>query len=344
MKTKKIILVALMPFLLLAGCKSEKERLLSQGDEKFFNGDFGGATKIYNEVKKKHPDYLRAYIRLANSEVCISKSYPAFLEKLNQASVADKEFVSLVNNKFYSYSSELYSITEEERRNKLLEYSNEVEFLTEAISKNENNYNFYFVRGLWHYLLDEPEKALKDFETAVTKNPNFLEAKLMQARIYSVHQNLRGNGPFANSKLLFKALKIYLEALNSNPNNEKIINETASCFGSLGHTQTALKMVEEAYLKDTSKTNLLSQLVWLNRVSGKYNKANEYAERLVAKFPNDRMYLENYALVLIEVGEFENGIKILKKLQEKVKEDKFEALRIQGIIDVNTINRKKRTL
>ncbi|MDP3580344.1 MAG: hypothetical protein Q8S39_00320, partial [Ignavibacteria bacterium] len=110
---------------------------------------------------------------------------------------------------------------------------------------------------------------------------------------------------------------------------------------SVGQSQTALKMVEGAYLKDTSKTNLLKQLVWLNRIAGRIIAANKYAERLVKKFPNDKMYWENYAQLLIEVGEFDNGIKILKKIQKMVKDDKFESLRIQGMIDVNTINRKK---
>ncbi|MDP2038856.1 MAG: hypothetical protein Q8L04_15850 [Ignavibacteria bacterium] len=333
MKTKVLIVVLIMPFILLVGCKSEKEKMLSLGDERFMSGDFKGAAAIYAELKGLHPDYLLAYIRLADCELCLSKNYPTFLESLTQASLPDEEFVSLVKKKFSSYKSELYSITEEERRNKLLGYSNEIEFFTEAIEKNENNPTFYFARGMWNSILDEPEKALKDLKMAIKINPNFLKAKLMQARVYSgYYKNRRGN---------FKALNIYMEALNSNPNNEELIIETAFCLGSVGQSQTALKMVEGAYLKDTSKTNLLKQLVWLNRIAGRIIAANKYAERLVKKFPNDKMYWENYAQLLIEVGEFDNGIKILKKIQKMVKDDKFESLRIQGMIDVNTINRKK---
>ncbi|KAF0141676.1 MAG: hypothetical protein FD122_1231 [Stygiobacter sp.] len=334
--------IGLISVLLLFGCKTEKEKMLSLGDEKFFAGDFKGASKIYNEVKKKHPDYLLTYIRIADCELCISKSYPAFIGNLNQAKAVDKEFVSYLNNEPRSFNYVFVSINEEERRTKLLGYSNEIEFLTEAIAKNKNNDNFYFARGMWHFFLDESEKAIQDFETAATKNKNFLEAQLMLARIYSnYYKSNRGNGLPVNSKYVFKALRIYLQALNSNPNSEKIINETALCFNRVGQNQTALKIAEEAYLKDTSKTILLSQLVWLNRITGNINKANKYIVKLVQKSPDNKWYLENYAQVLIELGEIDNGINILKRIKEEVKDNKYEALRIQGIIDVNTINRQK---
>lgn len=332
MKTKVLIVALIMPFILLVGCKSEKEKMLSLGDERFTSGDFKGASAIYTELKEKHPDYLLAYIRIAECELCLSKNHRSFLEKLNHGTVAEKQFGLYLNKYTNSANKEIISFKGEERRDKLLEFSNEIEFFTEAIEKNENNPIFYFSRGMWYFLLDEPEKALKDLKTAIKKNPNFIEAKLMQARIYSgYYKNWRGN---------FMALNIYIEELNSNPNNEEIIIETASCLGSVGQSQTALKIVEEAYLKDTSKTNLLKQLLWLNRVAGRISEANIYAERLVKKFPNDRIYWENYATLLIEVGEFDNGIKILKNIQEKVKDDKFEALRIQGMIDVYTMKRK----
>lgn len=338
---KTLFIVLFLPLMLLIGCKSEKEKMITLGDKKFMNNDYVGAAKIYNEVKKKHPDYLPAYIRLANCELCVSKNYPAFLGKLNQGAEANKQFGLYLNNYKYTTNNGFVSYTEEERRTKLLEFSNEIEFLTEAVSKNENNYLFYYARGIWYYLLDQPEKALDDFKIAVKKNPNALEAKLMNARIYSRYfKGRRGSFYASDLRNQYKALKLYIDILETKPTNQDIIVETVSSLNAAGQRLAALEILEEQYKKDTSNTNVLWNLAWQYRMLGQYKDAIKHINKLQEKYPNNKEYLEDMGYMLIDTGEKEKGIKTFRKVLEMVKNDKYESLRIQSLIDVYSIDKK----
>lgn len=142
----------------------------------------------------------------------------------------------------------------------------------------------------------------------------------------------------------FRALKLYRELLMKQPSNVEVITETANCLGKFEQNQIALQLMERAYNKNESNIELLANLVWRYRVTNKPIEANKYAERLVKKYPNHKMYLETYAMTLLEVGELAKGEKTMQKLQEMAKPNEFEILRLQGIIDIYKAKRKTKDI
>lgn len=334
--------IGLISVLLLAGCKSEKEKMLSIGDEKFFAGDFKGAAKVYEEAKTKYPDYINAYIRLADCELCLSQQHFTFIVKLDYAKAADKQFGMYLNKYTYTANKELISFNEEERREKLLSYSNEIEFLSDAISQNENNYIFNFARGMWFYVLEMPEKAIEDFEKAIKKNTNSLESRLMIARVYSRY--FRGFGrsaSYGDMRNSYKAIRIYMDILKSNQ-GYKVLSETAACLNFVGQPKMALELLNSAYEKDTSNIALLSDLAQYNEINGNLLEAAKQLRQLYQKRPQDSFYLERLAWTLNILGDNKGSLETFKKVYEQVKmKNKDDSIRLRWAIDNYSVNYNK---
>lgn len=315
MTTKKIFMVILLPLILLIGCKSEKENMLEQGDELFMRGKVQEASGIYSQLIHEYPDNLIPYIRYANCFFFTSKNnYYAFKSSLKEAGKADKTFEKLIQNGVVDETNPGMRLTQEERKQRILEYSNEIEFFTRAINKNPGDYRYFLGRGAWYLLIDEPKLAKMDFDEAVKINPNSLDALLMRARYFDTYipRDSR-NGFYGYWRDRFTSMRYFAEALEKFPDNESLLRETAMNYNMYGYPSFGKKILAEAYEKDNSKYHLLYELAILNLETEDYREAVKYLEILCMKSPNNGLAFYNLGTTQIRIGERKKGIENLKK-------------------------------
>ncbi len=334
MKKLIVFIVLFLPLMLMTGCKSEKEKMLSLGDEKFISGDFKGASAIYAELKEKHPNFLLAYTRLANCKLCMTKNYAEFSNKLSETKQASKFYLAVLNNQMFDETNPGKRFNEEERKSELLGNSNDIEFFDEAIDNNNDKFIYLFGRGVWHFVLKNKELAISDFNKATKLNPNSLEANLMKARCYSAY--FGGSGRMVQSTITrnqFEGLKIYQDILAKFPDNEDVIRETAFSYYMAGQSKTGFDLVWKAYSKDTTKSKLLGELGFFLSITGNQKEGIKYMELLCKKFPNNENYIDNLALAKIQIGDKKGGVELLRKELELVKGNKDKELRIRSLMD-----------
>lgn len=89
-------------------------------------------------------------------------------------------------------------------------------------------YQAYFYKGLALKMMNQPNKALKEFANALKYNPRFYEAYMQMGEIYINHKQY---GPAINS--------IYTTVSKFQPNDLKVALQTAKCYHFLNQDKNA---------------------------------------------------------------------------------------------------------
>jgi len=336
MKKMILITISLIVILIANGCKSEKEKVLALGDEKFMSGDFKTASKIYKELADKHPDFLVPQLRLASCKLCESKSYASFMNQLYLAAKSNKQFWDLLDNTRVDGPNRRVKYSYEERKNRFLQISDEIKFISEAIDKNKTNYTYYLVRGAWYVFFSDFDLAVDDFMKAQKLKPVSFESKWMIARCFS---SSYGGGFHLNQsweKQALLSVKYYLEAIELNPTNEDLISEASFQLQNVGQSQMGHSLVKEAFSKNSSSEKLLAEMAWISNVQKNYKDAGMYLEKLLKKSPQNVYYLELYGTNRILIGKRKEGLEFLRKALALVKGNNERETYIRFLINKNS--------
>ena len=230
----------------------------------------------------------------------------------------------------------------EERKNRLLQISDEIKFLSDAIDKNKNNYNYYFGRGAWYVFFGDFDLAIDDFMKALKLKPNSYELKWMIARCFSSSHGGGFHIKRSWEKEVLLSVKYYLEAIELNSTNEDLITEASFQLQSAGQSQMGHALVKEAFFKNPSSEKLLSGMVWISNVEKNYKDAGMYLEKLLKKSPQNVNYLHDYGLNRIQTGNKKEGLEFLRRALALVKGNNERETYIRFLINRNSDIEEKR--
>lgn len=111
-----------------------------------------------------------------------------------------------------------------------------------------------------------------------------------------------------------KAIPVFLELLEQDPNNAELLYQLAWAHDNLGLEKQAIPYYEGALCNQLGETHRPGALLGLGstyRTLGQYDKAKEVLAQGVNEYPNHREFNVFYAMALYNVGEHADAMKLL---------------------------------
>lgn len=177
----------------------------------------------------------------------------------------------------------------------LTSYSHAIRSTTDRTELAE----LYIERGKTHYYSGDINKALKDFDRAITRNPEDAWA-------------------YANRAELLTELGDYDEAIGALNKSIEIDSETAEFHSMLGRAyedsgeiEAAVDAYTAAILLDLNNITFYQNRARVHEAAGDPNKAVKDLKRAITINPDDPVSHNNLGLVYGNAGEFDEGIEEL---------------------------------
>lgn len=167
---------------------------------------YSEAERDFNTIIQANPQNLYAYNGMGKMYMQ-QKNYEKALEYF-------KILLDIDNTDYSKYTYDnIYDCYKKLKEDKLAE-----KYITEAIEKYPNDESFYLTRGLFYSNHNENEKALEDYEKAISINPKYSYAYNNMGIVY------------CDMKQYEKAIMFYEKALKFKPNNDKANENIADIY------------------------------------------------------------------------------------------------------------------
>lgn len=161
--------------LMLLSCNDKPEILTA--DDYFEQGKFAEAISIYNDFIKFNPQNMKAFYNRGRS-----------FEELGDVEKAVKDFEKVVSLDENHIQANISLAVNEYFRTK--DYSKTIVFLNNALDKDNSNTMALTLRGKAKQRLGDFDAAMKDYNAAISIDPDFANAYFARGSIY-VMQNRR---------------------------------------------------------------------------------------------------------------------------------------------------------
>ncbi|MGM0612487.1 MAG: tetratricopeptide repeat protein [Bacteroidota bacterium] len=146
---------------------------------------------------------------------------------------------------------------------------------------------------------EEKEEVVLDYQDSLAVTTKFIEGK---------KEALIGNND--------KAIEIYSEVLEKNPNHDAALFEMARMYSNLREFESALVFAEKAATIDTSNAWYRKLLVDLYQRTGALKKSREQLNWLIDNEKNNLEYYRDLYQVERYMGNYENALDILDKIEQ----------------------------
>lgn len=218
-------------------------------------------------------------------------------------------------------------------------FAETVTYATEAIERGDTRAEIYRLRGQSYGRLNQPEKAVKDFRSALAINPNDNRAlsglastlpadapeateareKLAAAGIVSESADVAAGNAALLGKNLDQAIVLYGSALVKSPNSGTIYFNRAQAYLQKGDYQLALKDAEDAAKFGTTAGDaMLTQSQSLYHM-GRYSDALGALNKSKSASTIDHYVYK--ALANIKLGKADEALPILEEGMQKYPQD-----------------------
>ena len=281
---------------------SQEDKLYEEARSALNNNQYNEALIHVKNILKTSPDHLAANILIA--EILLADGSASAAEAaLNKA-------VSLGANKKQLRLLFAESYIMQGQYNKTLDY------LPEQINDNTLAAQIYVLRGDAHLGLRHLKLSQNDYYTALAFNPKNIDAKLGLAQIEVNYFQFR------------QAEKLVDEVLSSYVPPIKAWNLKASIQQSLGNNELALSAINQALLIDKKNIQSLIFASTINIELQQFALAEQYADTVLAKIPNEPKAEFLKAMVQIRKNEnagFDSSIEKVAQVLGKLSEDVLQS-------------------
>ncbi|MEQ8525906.1 FkbM family methyltransferase [Gracilimonas sp.] len=204
-------------------------------------------------------------------------------------------------------------------------------YFEKSIGEHDQNSQTYLLVARCYYQLEDFENAERFGKAAVQLNQELLDAWMFMGKLYwdqallnkaiqcyTIANKLDPKNYliaynigqiYADQGDYKKALELYDITLQMEP---KLIDagiKKAQIYQSIGEHERAEEAIQKVLEIDSENLLALSVLSLLYRAMGRYSEAIELNERLLDRYPNDGNVRVNYALCLVETGQYDEAEK-----------------------------------
>ena len=173
-----------------------------------------------------------------------------------------------------------------------------------------------------YFLLDDYEHALQEFDSSLTINPAFEQAKNNKKLVESVIAGKLSKQAFEIAEKAAKELdyaeqiKLYREALKLNPNYAKAHNNIAVAFYYEDEQDSAYAHLIKAVKINKAYPEAIDNLGYLYKNDGKYDVAIKLFLKAISLQPKSIIALNNLGETYLLNNEKENAKKVFEKVME----------------------------
>ncbi len=221
-------------------------------------------------------------------------------------------------------------------------YEKAIGYFEKSIGVNAENAQTYLLVARCYYELQDFENAERYGKATVQLNQELLDAWMLMGKLYWDYALLNKaiqcytiankldpknyliayniGQIYADQGDYKKALELFDITLQMEP---KLIDagiKKAQIYQSIGEHEQAEEAIQKVLELDSENLLALSVLSLLYRAMGRYTEAIELNEQLLERYPNDGNVRVNYALCLVETGQYDeaekNYLKALKDTPE----------------------------
>lgn len=339
----RVFRIALSMFCLIViinGCnfKTATEKMIDNGNIKFENADFAGAAEIFSEVIKNKQGNLKAYFKLASTNLCLDSDEEKFWKTINRITVWDPTLYDLIKDPVMYYSGFNTDIQKKlnDRKEKLLKISDEVFAFTNAINKNPDNAKLYFGRGHWYFFLNDTREAVNDFSSAIKLDKNFEKAFIMRGNCYrNGFRDYTTHNYIDYFEQRYRTEYNFRRAHQINPKNVRTMYAIRFADDGEDSPKKIMEILSSIIAVDSSdRYALLNRAQYRINLKDYKGAMHDYA-LLVKNFPENSDYWVGLGLQKINLGMKQNGMKDLRKALAICKDKEYIKV-INGLIEKNT--------
>lgn len=158
--------------------KRERDRVYNQGVNQVLNGEFPNASESFSKCLEIDSTFVPALVQRARISI---------EQGLDGAALFDLDKALSYNNKYgEALFYKGYILFENDTT------GTAIDLINQSIQSGYNNPYAYYLRGLGYILEEQPDAALKDFNTAISLKPDFALAYHDRAGIKRERGDLQG--------------------------------------------------------------------------------------------------------------------------------------------------------
>lgn len=192
-----------------------------------------------------------------------------------------------------------------------------------------------YISGLTNFFNNNMEKAAKDFNGYLQREPDDTQAVMMLSQVYLATQQYKQalilleknqtallDNPdsaiilgdlFIRQNKAFKAERLLQRLELRYPDDPKLQLFKIKLMAARGKQEEALRILEQGYANNKDNSTFLFTYALMNLQSGQYDKAFNSSEHLAALFPEEAEVYNLQAGILIRQGKLENAKEKINK-------------------------------
>lgn len=189
------------------------------------------------------------------------------------------------------------------------DFKNALNFLNKAISKDSNNYEAFYYRGLIYLYSNEFDRAIDDFTKTIELNKEFPDAYNNRGLAYSYLEQMSD------------ALSDFNRAIELDPKFAEAYMNRGSYYLAMEDNKNARLDLENAAKYNTSNPELYFLLGKLEYSERNYQKSVEYFTKSILLGMKDAKIYFNRANAYVKLNQFQKAIDDYSKVIELNSED-----------------------
>lgn len=188
------------------------------------------------------------------------------------------------------------------------DYQNAIKEYSLELQNHPNDARLYYNLGLCHEKLNELEKALTNYKTAIQKDPNMKEAQAALGRLQNsdeVKTQIAASQANMNANMAFlkkdyqKAIEEYKKAIQNSPTNFQALFNLGVCHEQIGDFQNALYYFEKAQEIEPNSQNTRNAIERLSQLN-KVNMLKLYRQQLDSLVDNNHLVMAQQKIKQIQ--------------------------------------------
>lgn len=261
------------------------------------------AIGSYQKAIRKEGSYFQAYSMMANAYTRLSFAggYDKPLKSYEEAKQAADKAIAINPNYYRSYIASSYVYLYQK-----YDWEQALMMINKALKLHENSSKSHVAKSLYYTIKGNFAESRKLLKIALTLDPFSFMAKRAQADNYFLERKYE------------KAIELYDELLEIDPNHEKVLEYRGWSVVMLGNHDEAIQTFRDISRQLSLALKFYSQMGYAFAMKGDINNAEKYLQEIEksAAIHKGLTYALDFAVIYTGMGDFEKAMDYLEEAVE----------------------------